>query len=261
MMNFSDLLNIFELLLTFIVGFYLAHWYSVRDSQSRSIKDYYINRLDEFKKEIDSFFQKVLKGECSSKQVTEWYEVLENRLLAFDNGLCMALPIRKRGLTDIVFNAHSNLSLLDEFNEQFNYDSIHFGTESRQKIKSHKRGLDENINQYITLINHSSYNNLFVKLWYNIKNDWIYYREVKNICFPIIQILWNLARVYCLQILCITFIVVGVNRVIKEYNIAQQMEEVKMKEDAESEMMMYQSLRKIELNVNEMKGMMVGSNQ
>lgn len=66
---------------------------------------------------------------------------------------------------------------------------------------------------------------------------------------------------YCLQILCITFIVVGVNRVIKEYNIAQQMEEVKMKEDAESEMMMYQSLRKIELNVNEMKGMMVGSNQ
>ena len=34
-----------------------------------------------------------------------------------------------------------------------------------------------------------------------------------------------------------------------------------MKEDAESEMMMYQSLRKIELNVNEMKGMMVGSNQ
>ena len=138
--------------------------------------------------------------------------MLENRLLAFDNGLCMALPIRKRGLTDIVFNAHSNLSLLDEFNEQFNYDSIHFGTESRQKIKSYKRGLDENINQYITLINHSSYNNLFVKLWYNIKNDWIYYREVKNICFPIIQILWNLARVYCLQILCITFIVVGVNR-------------------------------------------------
>lgn len=45
MMNFSDLLNIFELLLTFIVGFYLAHWYSVRDSQSRSIKDYYINRF------------------------------------------------------------------------------------------------------------------------------------------------------------------------------------------------------------------------
>lgn len=258
-MNFSDLLNIFELLLTLIVGFYLAHWYNVRDTQSRSIKDYYIERLNEFKKEIDSFFQDLLKGKCSSKQVTEWYEVLENRLIGFDDGLCQALPIRKKGLTDIVFMAHSNLSLLEEFNEQFNEEYVLFGTNSKYKIKEYKRELDKNINQYLTLINHSSYNNIFLKLWYNIKNDWNYYRDVKHQCFPIVPILWNLLRVYFLQLLCILCILLGVDYIIGRYEEEHRKEEMNLIIQKQEEERISQHLKCIENDVNEIKSVIVES--
>ena len=64
-MSFSDILTILEILISVVVGFYLAHWYSVRDTQHRAVKDYYINLLSTLQVNCEYIFHGVLDSSIS----------------------------------------------------------------------------------------------------------------------------------------------------------------------------------------------------
>ena len=44
-MTYSDLLSSISILTSIVFGFYITHWYSIRDSRTRVVKDYYIEQV------------------------------------------------------------------------------------------------------------------------------------------------------------------------------------------------------------------------
>lgn len=95
-MEMSDLLSLAEIAVTIIVGYYISHWIAVKDQRTRSVKDYYISQLQEIRKDVDSFFREMLGGNLNCRAISDWYGNQEGRLNSFDEGLRLALPLRKK---------------------------------------------------------------------------------------------------------------------------------------------------------------------
>ena len=57
-MTYSDLLSSISILTSIVFGFYITHWYSIRDSRTRVVKDYYIEQVKGIKGRVDKFFHR-----------------------------------------------------------------------------------------------------------------------------------------------------------------------------------------------------------
>ena len=109
-MSFSDILALVEILVTILFGYYITHWVSVRDTRTRSVKDLYLNQLADIKKNVDTFFKDLFEGKLKGRTIADWYGHQQTSLTCFDEGLRMALPIRKEKLEDVVNRIHEEIT-------------------------------------------------------------------------------------------------------------------------------------------------------
>ena len=112
MLSISNLIAIIELFVTIFVGLYLTHWFNVKDTKTRALKDCYIQQIQNIKKDLDDFFDKLFENKVSGKDVVCWYEIERLKLECFDSGMLDSLPVRFEKLLDVVQSVDStNLNI------------------------------------------------------------------------------------------------------------------------------------------------------
>lgn len=190
-MEMSDLLSLAEIAVTIIVGYYISHWIAVKDQRTRSVKDYYISQLQEIRKDVDSFFREMLGGNLNCRAISDWYGNQEGRLNSFDEGLRLALPLRKKKLAEIIDAVHRNITGTEFFNNHFYDHSLIFQNEEKVNVLRNKFYIDQALNEYIVQINNSRPKNTLETLWQNfvLEND--YHKNVRNKKYPCLSTLWN----------------------------------------------------------------------
>ena len=210
-MSFSDILALIEILVTILFGYYITHWVTVRDTRTRSVKDLYLTQLSDIKKQVDSFFHNLFDGELKGQTIAAWYGHQQNALTCFDEGLRMALPIRKERLEDIVNRIHETITGSDYFNDHF-YNKKYILTKDEQaKMLDLKAKVDKSFNEYVVQINNSRQ----YYHWETIKQNYLFdveYFKVDQKFHPC----WNALKIrglsllpYIVALIAIVLIVLG----------------------------------------------------
>lgn len=190
-MEISDLLSLSEIAVTILLGYYITHWITVKDQRTRTVNDYYISQLKDIRKDVDAFFREMLKGNLNCRRISDWYGNQEGRLNSFDEGLRLALPLRKKRLTETIDEIHREITITPFFNDHFNDRKLLFSNVERANVLNLKNKIDKSFNEYIIQINNSRPKSTLETLWQNfvLEND--FHKNVRNKKYPYFSTLWN----------------------------------------------------------------------
>lgn len=177
-MNFSDILALLEILVTILFGYYITHWVTVRDTRTRSVKDLYIGQLSDIKRHVDSFFHELFDGKLKGRTIADWYGHQQNALTCFDEGLRMALPIRKEKLEDIVNRIHETITGSEYYNDNFNKKKYILTKDEQAKMLDLKSSVDKSFNEYVVQINNSRQ----YYFWENLRQNYLFDVEYFKVC-------------------------------------------------------------------------------
>lgn len=215
-MSFSDILTILEILISVLVGFYLAHWYSVRDTQHRAVKDYYINFLSDLQVECEFIFHEVLDSSMSGAEMLSKIDDLDSALEGFDEDLRRALPIKLKRLQDLIGDVTDQLTNLDDINVQLDDQHFNLGTNDRITVRQLSKEAHRYFGVYINQINVNQGHHVWHELKCNFHNSTEYYRD-HHIKLPIIRTLWSLLCAFWTRLLMLAILLVLVFSVWKSY--------------------------------------------
>ena len=202
-MSFSDILTILEILISVVVGFYLAHWYSVRDTQHRAVKDYYINLLSTLQVNCEYIFHGVLDSSISGAELLSKIDDLDSALEGFDEDLRRALPIKLKELQVLIGDVTDKLTDLNDINEQLDQQQLskeahrHFGV-------------------YINQININPGHHVWHELWSNIRNTFSFFKAHHS-KFPILRTFWSLLCAFWARLLMLSVLLLLIFGVWKLY--------------------------------------------
>lgn len=199
-MSLSDILTVLEILITVVVGFYLAHWYSVRDSQHRAVKDYYINLLSEYQKQAEEIFRGVLSSDVSGRTLLAKIDGLESALEGFDEDLRRALPVKLKPIQESIGDVMDELTNLNDINEQFDNEAYHLGTNDIISVRQLSRAAHRWFGIYINQININHGHHVWHELLNNVKNTIEYYRG--SCLWKLwLKVLWGLVCAFWVRLL------------------------------------------------------------
>lgn len=217
-MGLSDFLAILDIVVTVLIGFVITHMFSVRDSRTRAIKDYYIQELASIKYAIDDFYTKLFKGELRANEIIGWHSGIRNRVENFDNAVRKAFKIYEANIGKELFRNHKIITSKEEFNANFNKGKIVFKTSSKIAIGKNQKELYMLIERTLYDVNNvrprdylsrkkREFKSHYLyyrttekktkwKAWWNIAFDWISSHKSSILCVLIISALFYYLFVY-----------------------------------------------------------------
>lgn len=218
--DLSDFLSIIDICITLLIGYFLSHWMSVRDSRTRALKDFYIEQLIKIKNETDSFFNDVFAGKLNSREISDWYGKHQNECFCFDEGLRMALPINKKNINDVVNDIHETITGSDYFNDHFKDDKYQLNNKEYLEILSLRQKVNTSFNEYLVQINNCRQFTYFEILWQRIKLNYKYCTENKKGWLKILLLpFFKLLKVVIILILIYGIVLLCQNKLIPKSKI------------------------------------------
>lgn len=215
-MNFSDILTILEILISVVVGFYLAHWYNVRDTQHRAVKDYYINLLSNLQVDAEYIFHGVLDSTISGALMLSRIDDLDMALEGFDKDLRRALPIKLKELQVLIGDVMDELTNLNDINNHLNSQHVILGTEDRIVVRQLTKKAHQYFTVYINQININSGHHVWYELKSNFLNSIRYFRD-HQVKVPLARALWSLLCAFWTRLLMSIVLVIIIFNIWKSY--------------------------------------------
>jgi len=202
-MSFSDILTILEILISVVVGFYLAHWYSVRDTQHRAVKDYYIELLSNLQENCEYIFHGVLNSSISGAELLSVIDDLDSALEGFDEDLRRALPIKLKKLQDLIGDVTDKLTNLNDINVQLYHQQFNLGINDRITVRQLSKEAHRHFGVYINQININPGHHVWHELWSNIRNTFSFFKAHHS-KFPILRTFWSLLCAFWARLLMLS---------------------------------------------------------
>lgn len=246
-MSFSDILTISEILISVVVGFYLAHWYSVRDTQHRAVKDYYINLLSNLQVECEYIFQGVLDSSISGAEMLSKIDDLDSALEGFDEDLRRALPIKLKELQSLIGDVTDKLTDLNDINEQLDQQHFHLGTTDRITVRQLSKEAHRHFGVYINQININQGHHVWHELGSNFRNTINFFKD-HNAKFPILRTLWSLLCAFWTRLLILSMLLLllfGVWKLYQSQSLNDEIEKndlIKWREGVIQEMKIHNAI-------------------
>lgn len=179
-MELSDFLAILDIVVTVLIGFVITHMFSVRDSRTRAIKDYYIQELASIKSEIDVFYSKLFKGELEAKEIIGWHSGVRNRVENFDAAVRKAFKIYEANIGRELFRNYKIITSKDDFNANFNNGKIVFKASSKIAIGKNQKELYMLIERTLYDINNVRPRDYLNRKRREFKSHYLYYRTTEK---------------------------------------------------------------------------------
>lgn len=179
-MTITDILTIIGIVVSIVFGFFFTHYYSIRDTRTRVLKDYYIEEVKAVKVRVDKFFHEVAFGKSSFKKVVNWYDHLNIDVVSIDHGVRKSLYIKTGDLIGVVDSYYGEITNWDDFNDQFSNPNYRPSNEHVIRLKQIKYEIDEFLNEYISHINESNSYPIWKIFCRNEEKKFPYFRPVFN---------------------------------------------------------------------------------
>ena len=175
-MSLSDFLAILDIIVTVLIGFVITHMVSVRDSRTRAIKDYYIQELAEIKRDINSFYSDLFKGELEAKSIIGWYSAIRNRIQNYDTAVRKTFRIFEGKVATKLFNNYKYITNTSDFNSNYNNGKIEFSAATKSVIGKHQKQLYMLIERTLYDVNNVKACDYVERKWREFKSHYLYYR-------------------------------------------------------------------------------------
>lgn len=209
-MSNSDIIGLCDILVTIFVGFFLAHKFSVKDTRTRSVKDYYISELTSIRKNVEEKFQDLLDGKVSAKALVKWTDDIEAHLHEFDIGLRIVLPVYARPLQNEIGDLLDILTNIDNINEQYDNEYIDLSTEACISVREISKNIHERFAQYLYMVNMASSYGFIDEIAKRYNSIRLYYQSTA--CdFPIGKSMLLICRQYLREYFWIAMFIVAVS--------------------------------------------------
>ncbi len=205
-MNLSDALTFAGIIVSIIFGFFVTHYYSVRDSRTRVLKDYYIEQIKVIKRSTDGFFHKVTFGRSSFKNVVSWYEHIRMDIDGLDHSLREHLDLQIEEISERIQRYYDEITSWEDFNNQFTCRNYLPSIDHKQRLSQIKQESDEFINNFINHVNQAYPYPVWIAQKRRIINSYRFYKE-KGRIFPMFLSVWERFEKHLFEILFFTAII------------------------------------------------------
>lgn len=175
-MEIADILTIISILISIIFGFIVTHYYSIRDAETRVLKDYYIEQVKAVKVRIDKFFHDIAFGKSSFNKVVNWYGHLNIDVVSIDDGIRKFLDLQITELISVIDNYYGEITNWEDFNDQFSNHKYKPSNAHVITLKKMKYKTDLFFNDYINHINESNTYPIWKILYRRIKQSYTFYK-------------------------------------------------------------------------------------
>ncbi len=189
-MTIADFLTFVGIVVSIVFGFIITHFYSIRDTRTRVLKDYYIEQVKNIKGRVDHFFHKLAFGKGSFKKVVSWYNHLSIDVMGIDCGIRKSLDLQIHELITMIDKFYGEITKWEDFNNQYSKSNYLPDTVHRQRLLEMKLEIDEFLNDYINHINQSNNYPVWKIQFRRIKQSYKYYSE-KKYKFPCLCSIWE----------------------------------------------------------------------
>lgn len=189
-MTIADFLTFVGIVVSIVFGFIITHFYSIRDTRTRVLKDYYIEQVKNIKGRVDHFFHKLAFGKGSFKKVVSWYNHLSIDVMGIDCGIRKSLDLQIHELITMIDQFYGEITKWEDFNNQYSKSNYLPDTVHRQRLLEMKLEIDEFLNDYINHINQSNNYPVWKIQFRRIKQSYKYYSE-KKYKFPCLYSIWE----------------------------------------------------------------------
>ena len=176
-MTIADILTFVGIAVSIIFGFFVTHFYSIRDTRTRVLKDYYIEQIKVVKERVGVFFHRVAFGKSSFQKVVIWYEHLVTDVKGIDQGVRKSLDLQIGEFMDIFDKYYGEITNWEDFNNQYSEPCYMPITEHKVRLLQMKYEIDEFLNGYVSHINQSNNYPIWKVQYRRIKQSYSYYKE------------------------------------------------------------------------------------
>lgn len=176
-MQIADILTFIGIVVSIVFGFFVTHFYSIKDTRTRVIKDYYIGQIKEVKGRVASFFHTVAFGKSSFRKVLSWYEHVSIDVKGIDTGVRKSLDLQIAELSDVLDRYYGEITNWDDFNNQYSSSNYVPITAHKARLLQMKYEIDEFFNDYVSHINHANNYPIWTIQYRRIQQSFHYYRD------------------------------------------------------------------------------------
>jgi len=130
----ADWIAILNIVVTSIIGIWIAIAVQNNLTKSRYLKEYFINEVKEIRDLYKQFVNQLYKNKTSAKDIKEWFKIMSERTQNLDKF------IREKYRIDnsLIVSKHAEIQKLitsmDDFNEQFKDETVKFSNSSKNDI-------------------------------------------------------------------------------------------------------------------------------
>ena len=208
-MEIADILTIIGIVVSIIFGFFVTHFYSIRDARTRVLKDYYIEQVKAVKVRVDKFFHTVAFGKSSFKKIVNWYDHLNIDVVGIDKGIRKFLDLQITELITVIDGYYGEITKWDDFNDQFSSSNYRPSTAHVIRLKQMKYEIDVFFNNYINHVNESNIYPIWKTQYRRIKQSCTFYRGKGCRC-PFLRSIWERIEKHFFEII-VVLVLIGVS--------------------------------------------------
>jgi hypothetical protein len=119
----GDFISLAEILITALVGIWIAIAVQKRLATDRAVKDYFIAECGKINESYCVFFGSLYSGKLSSKYIAEWFKIMSSRI-----DIYMQFVQAEYGIAGDLLVIHNRIkhfvTRTEEFNSHYSKDSI-----------------------------------------------------------------------------------------------------------------------------------------
>lgn len=238
-MTFSDLLSTISILTSIIFGFYITHWYSIRDTRTRTVKDYYIEQIKGIKGRVDKFFHNVAWGKSSARKIVSWYGHIDKDIDAIDQGVRQVLDLHIAKFGDLLAKYYQEITGWVDYNDQFHNARYRPSTLNTIKLMTMMSEIDNALNEYIDHVNQANNYSLCKVQKRKIEQNIKFFRDVKHSNWPRANAIWERfakhiweSIIVCIAVGCCVYLFLNIKKDDKPTDLSKPLYEIAKKQDS-----------------------------
>lgn len=130
----SDIISIIDIVITTIVGIWLAIGVQRSLTKNRYLREYFINELNNIREEYRCFFADIYSGTIDAKTIKDRLKIMSLRIGSFDKYIHLEYKIKASLLKDAHADFQQYITGEDEFNNQYNNDTVIFSSNIKTEL-------------------------------------------------------------------------------------------------------------------------------
>jgi len=133
-LQISDWIGIAEIIVTSVIGIWIAVAVQNNLTKSRYLKEYFINEVKDIRDLYKSFINQLYRNKISATDIKDWFKIMSERTRTLDKFLHEKYKIDNSLIVQKHAEIQQTITNMDEFNEDYKKKTISFTNSSKNDI-------------------------------------------------------------------------------------------------------------------------------